>query len=193
MRRYVYQHGYNLSMPELVDKIASPTVRASMMEWTYKKLDSFPTPIDYADALASGDQTILLCWDSPDKRMPQLGLYSWHPWRQLPLLCCHGCLMPRLPIHCCIDQQKVVLVISSAGTCPTMAEDSEKPCKCVKLWHAAGLPQLKALWESYHDAFSLDALLVPATIATARPISDVEPYMSVNGKKARSHSPHSIP
>ncbi|CAL5224479.1 g7172 [Coccomyxa viridis] len=97
--RYVYQHGYNLSMPELVDKIASPTVKASMTEWTYKKLDSFPTPTDYANALASG------------------------------------------------------------------------------------LPQLKALWESYHDAFGLDALLVPATIATARPISDVEPYMSVNGKK----------
>ena len=57
--------------------------------------------------------------------------------------------------------------------------------------HAAGLPQLKALWESYHDAFGLDALLVPATIATARPISDVEPYMSVNGKKVRRYRPHS--
>ena len=50
----------------------------------------------------------------------------------------------------------------------------------------AGLPQLKALWESYHDAFGLDALLVPATIATARPISDVEPFMTVNGKKVCS-------
>ena len=52
--RYVYQHGYNLSLAELVDKIASPTVRSSMMEWTYKKLDSFPTPIDYAEGLATG-------------------------------------------------------------------------------------------------------------------------------------------
>ena len=53
--RYVYQHGYNLSLAELVNKIASPTVRRSMLEWTYKKLDSFPTPIDYAKALATGD------------------------------------------------------------------------------------------------------------------------------------------
>ena len=52
--RYVYQHGYNLSLAELVDKIASPTVRKSMIEWTYKKLDSFPTPIDYAEGLATG-------------------------------------------------------------------------------------------------------------------------------------------
>ena len=57
--RYVYQHGYNLSMPELVDKIASPTVKASMLEWTYKKLDSFPTPLDYANALASGDHAMV--------------------------------------------------------------------------------------------------------------------------------------
>ena len=56
--RYVYQHGYNLSMPELVDRIASPTVKASMLEWTYKKLDSFPTPLDYANALASGDHAM---------------------------------------------------------------------------------------------------------------------------------------
>ncbi|CAK0787711.1 hypothetical protein CVIRNUC_010933 [Coccomyxa viridis] len=97
--RYVYQHGYNLSLAELVDKIASPTVRKSLIEWTYKKLDSFPTPIDYAESLATG------------------------------------------------------------------------------------LPRLKALWESYYDAFHLDAILVPATIATARPIDDVEPYMTVNGKK----------
>ena len=57
--RYVYQHGYNLSLAELVDKIASPTVRRSMLEWTYKKLDSFPTPMDYAEALATGDSQAL--------------------------------------------------------------------------------------------------------------------------------------
>jgi len=43
-------------LAELVDKIASPTVRASMLEWTYKKLDSFPTPTDYAKALALGER-----------------------------------------------------------------------------------------------------------------------------------------
>ena len=52
--RYVYQHGYNLSLAELVDKIASPSVKKSMTEWTYKKLDSFPTPMDYAESLATG-------------------------------------------------------------------------------------------------------------------------------------------
>ena len=62
----------------------------------------------------------------------------------------------------------------------------------METWHAAGLPQLKAMWESYHNTFNLDALLVPATIATARPISDAEPYMTVNGKKVSKHKSHRL-
>ncbi len=45
---------------------------------------------------------------------------------------------------------------------------------------------MKALWESYFDAFHLDAIIVPATIVTARPIDDVEPFLTINGKKVPS-------
>jgi hypothetical protein len=49
--RYLYTHGYNLSVVELVDKIASPPVKKALLHRTYKKLDSWPTPADYAHAL----------------------------------------------------------------------------------------------------------------------------------------------
>lgn len=51
--RYLFQHGYNISLVEVVDKIASPLVKNSYVEWTYKKLDEFPTPADYALALTT--------------------------------------------------------------------------------------------------------------------------------------------
>ena len=51
--RYMYQHGYNISLVELVDRIADPPVKASMTEYMYKKLDSFPTPTDVAKALST--------------------------------------------------------------------------------------------------------------------------------------------
>ena len=47
----------------------------------------------------------------------------------------------------------------------------------------ADLPQLKAPWKSYHDIHDVDVLLVPNTPITARPIDDVEPYVSINGRK----------
>ena len=49
--RYLFVHGYNVSLVDLVDKIASPMVKESMIARTYKKLDSYPTPADYALAL----------------------------------------------------------------------------------------------------------------------------------------------
>ena len=78
--RYVYQHGYNLSLAELVDKIASPTVRSSMLEWTYKKLDSFPTPIDYAKALATGDYQAL-CGLGSGMPLPEKGISIMCCWQ----------------------------------------------------------------------------------------------------------------
>lgn len=45
------------------------------------------------------------------------------------------------------------------------------------------VPQLKALWQSYHDIYTVDTLLVPTTPITARPIDDVEPYVTINGRK----------
>lgn len=49
----MYQHGYNISLVEMVDKISNPLVKASMTEWMYKALDAFPTPADYVKALST--------------------------------------------------------------------------------------------------------------------------------------------
>lgn len=38
------------------------------------------------------------------------------------------------------------------------------------------------------DTYELDALLVPTTHLTARPIDDVEPYTTINGRKVRNPS-----
>lgn len=49
--RYLYTHGYNISLVDMVDKIASPLVKKFLTALTYRKLDTFPTPADYARAL----------------------------------------------------------------------------------------------------------------------------------------------
>lgn len=49
----------------------------------------------------------------------------------------------------------------------------------------ADLPRLRDMWESYHDAYDVDVLIVPTTPITSRPISDVEPYLSIDGVKVR--------
>lgn len=49
--RYMYTHGHNISLVDLVDKIASPLVKEAMLHRTYKKLDSWPTPADYTKAI----------------------------------------------------------------------------------------------------------------------------------------------
>lgn len=51
-------------------------------------------------------------------------------------------------------------------------------CGCI-----TAAPKLKALWESYHDTYNVSTIVVPATPITSRPISDVEPYLTHNGKK----------
>ena len=47
----MYTHGYNISLVDMVDKIASPLVKKFLTALTYRKLDTFPTPVDYARAL----------------------------------------------------------------------------------------------------------------------------------------------
>jgi hypothetical protein len=65
--RYLFQHEYNISLVELVDKIASPLVKKSLMAWTYKKLDSFPSPADYVEALTARKDWPLTC-SKPGRR-----------------------------------------------------------------------------------------------------------------------------
>lgn len=51
MRRYLFQHGYNLSLVDLVDKIATPHVKKYLSDMTFKSLNDYPTPKDYAQIL----------------------------------------------------------------------------------------------------------------------------------------------
>ena len=51
MRRYLFQHGYNLSLVELVDKIATPHVKKYLSDMTFKSLNDYPRPKDYAQIL----------------------------------------------------------------------------------------------------------------------------------------------
>jgi hypothetical protein len=49
---YLYTHGYNISLVHLVDSIATPAVKKIMREFTTRKLDTYPTPADYAHAVS---------------------------------------------------------------------------------------------------------------------------------------------
>lgn len=48
----------------------------------------------------------------------------------------------------------------------------------------AAVPKMKKLWASFYHAYDVDVVVVPSLPTTARPIDDVEPYMTFNGKKA---------
>lgn len=51
--RYIFQHGYNLSLVDLVDRIATPHVKKYLSDMTFKPLNTFPSPKDYAEILDS--------------------------------------------------------------------------------------------------------------------------------------------
>ncbi len=59
--RYVYQHGYNISMVDLVDKMASPMLKKGMSSRLKKKLDSYPTPADYTKVINTCTSDITAC------------------------------------------------------------------------------------------------------------------------------------
>ena len=92
--RYMYTHGYNISIPHLVDKIASPLVKKAMEHRAYKTLDSWPTPADYTHALQ----------------------HSEHMCRVLPLL--RMCSQP-VPIGG-LDLQICVCMQPEADHCPAV-------------------------------------------------------------------------
>ena len=49
----------------------------------------------------------------------------------------------------------------------------------------ADLPKLKALWHDFHDAYDVGLYVVHTSPITSRPIDDVEPYTTHNGRKVR--------
>ena len=51
--RYLYQHGYNLSLVDLVNRIATPHVKTYLEAMTLKSLNDYPSPKDYAEILDS--------------------------------------------------------------------------------------------------------------------------------------------
>ena len=145
--RYMYTHGYNISLVDMVDRIASPLVKKFLTALTYRKLDTFPTPADYARALG-------VC--APPSALTLSPLRSLIPFAS------------REAGHCCSRPLSRFTLVDGP----------------VLRLHTAA-PKLKALWESYHDTYNVSTIVVPATPITSRPISDVEPYLTHNGKKVR--------
>lgn len=58
--RYLFQHKYRLSLPELIERIASPLVKQSLEDWSYRDLGSWPTPKEYAHIIGTGSRKALL-------------------------------------------------------------------------------------------------------------------------------------
>lgn len=52
--RYLYQHRYNLTLTELIERIDSPLVKSSMEGWAYRDLEDWPSPQDYLHMLGTG-------------------------------------------------------------------------------------------------------------------------------------------
>ena len=52
--RYLYQHRYNITLTELIDRIDSPLIKASMEGWAYRDLEDWPSPQQYLYMLATG-------------------------------------------------------------------------------------------------------------------------------------------
>lgn len=52
--RYIFTHGYDLSYGEAIRSIASPPVKQLLDDYSYKPLDAWPTPQDYAHMLGTG-------------------------------------------------------------------------------------------------------------------------------------------
>ena len=179
--RYMYTHGYNISVPHLVDMIASPLVKKAMLHRTYKTLDSWPTPADYTHALQHSARCLPRGLLSPPAcaRRAVVGLHGTCllPYTRLPAYlyaCMHAC---RTPPPGYFSMQ--VCMQAEASPPPVLSA----PC--------AAVPKLKAIWASFHATYDVDVLVVPATPITARPIDDVEPYVAINGRYVRHHhSPH---
>lgn len=69
------------------------------------------------------------------------------------------------------------------STCRHLLNDEEAFKRDHELCCTTDIPELKMLWQMYHDTYQVDVLVVPSTPITARPISDVEPYLNINGRK----------
>jgi hypothetical protein len=143
----MYTHGYNISLVDMVDKIASPLVKKFLTDITYKKLDSYPTPADYAHAVST---------------------------------CAHAAFFeparsPAAPVlHSCMSHERGARFLRQLAD----------PSAWVAGW--AAVPKLKALWATYYKAYDVDVIVVPTLPTTARPIDDVEPYMTFNGRKVHA-------
>ena len=60
--RYLYQHRYNFTLPDLIDRIDSPLVRESMEEWTFGDLSRWPTPQEYLHMIGTVTPKITQLW-----------------------------------------------------------------------------------------------------------------------------------
>ena len=184
--RYMYQHGYNISLVDMVDRVASPLVKQFLTSITYKKLDVWPTPADYAHAVSVSATPLLLFVVTNlamRSRCALPALIGKSAWTQAVV---------RAP-------RSVPLAATTAGTRERRLHTCTgvlKVAACrgvVTLGHACVIPQtavpkMRKLWASFYQAYAVDVVAVPTLPTTARPIDDVEPYMTFNGRKAsRAH------
>ena len=58
--RYLWQHRYNLTLSDLIDKIDSPIIKTSMEGWAYRDLEDWPNPQQYLYMLATGDRLVTM-------------------------------------------------------------------------------------------------------------------------------------
>lgn len=52
--RYLNYHKLDLTLHQLIDQMASPLAKDSLAEWTFREVDTWPTPQDYIHMLATG-------------------------------------------------------------------------------------------------------------------------------------------
>jgi hypothetical protein len=53
VHRYLYTHGLDMSLVDMVDQVATPLVNDVLTALTHRKLDTWPTPADYAHAVST--------------------------------------------------------------------------------------------------------------------------------------------
>lgn len=58
--RYLYQHGYDLTLNELVDQISAPIIRKILLNAMHTSVDSSPTPAEYFHMINEGSSASLL-------------------------------------------------------------------------------------------------------------------------------------
>jgi len=178
--RYLYEHRYNFTLPDLIDMIDSPVVKQFMEEWTYKDLSAWPTP-QVPDCLVSNrirlgfwshcSQCAAVSWTTMDEYficalqeyLHMVGTGELDPSLQTFLLTCD--MHTEAPL---------------THTPWSIIEHSNiiEWTQCTD----AVIPKITQLWVDYFDNLGFDIIVAPTTAITARAIDASEPYSEINSR-----------